>query len=456
MNQIIKDFIFSWKTIDGVNSLDNILNWIDEKNKNTIVKIKKISLDKCQNWFKDEKNYISNINGDFFSIRGLKIVKHDSIIEQPIIYQDEIGYLGIICKKIDGVLHFLMQAKIEPGNINKIQLSPTIQATKSNFEQKHGGKKPSYLDFFLNADKYNIIVDQIQSEQASRLYKKRNRNIIIYVDDDINVLPSHKWVTLGQIKQLMKIDNLVNMDTRTVLSCIPFSIYNEYDSSLIECFKRKEMFNSIFNNQLNLSYVFRKINNYKMFNKIETSFCGLDSLKNWEYKNDSIICKKEENFKIIFCDLEIEGREVKKWCQPLLEATGIALFVLFCANFNGKINFLVKLKPEIGNFDKVELGPTIQNESTDIIKMPNNFIDEIYMNHIKKNQGIIFNALLSEEGGRFYQEQNRNVIIEVDYSEIKDLPDDFLWLDFKTLNYLIQFNNVVNIQLRNLLSLLEI
>ena len=30
--------------------------------------------------------------------------------------------MGILCKKIDGVLYFLMQAKIEPGNINKQQL----------------------------------------------------------------------------------------------------------------------------------------------------------------------------------------------------------------------------------------------------------------------------------------------------------------------------------------------
>ena len=41
-----------------------------------------------------------------------------------------------------------MQAKIEPGNINKIQLSPTIQATKSNFTQKHGGRKTELFGIF--------------------------------------------------------------------------------------------------------------------------------------------------------------------------------------------------------------------------------------------------------------------------------------------------------------------
>lgn len=41
--------------------------------------------------------------------------------EQPIIIQPEIGYLGIICREINGVLHFLMQAKIESGNVNCVK-----------------------------------------------------------------------------------------------------------------------------------------------------------------------------------------------------------------------------------------------------------------------------------------------------------------------------------------------
>ena len=158
------------------------------------------------------------------------MIENDIVVnEQPIILQNEIGYLGILCKEINGVLYFLMQAKIEPGNINKVQISPTIQATKSNFMQVHGGRKPDYLDYFINSDKYQIIVDQIQSEQSSRFYKKRNRNIIIKVNEEVEVLPNHKWMTLGQIKELMKYDNLVNMDTRTVLSCIPLSSINKND-----------------------------------------------------------------------------------------------------------------------------------------------------------------------------------------------------------------------------------
>lgn len=65
--------------------------------------------------------------------------------------------------------------------------------------------------------------------------------------------------------------------------------------------------------------------------------------------------------------------------------------------------------------------------------------------------------MFSEEGGRFYQEQNRNVIMRIEKSDLPDpLPEGYFWADFQTLNILIQFNNCLNIQLRNLLSVLNI
>jgi len=61
--------------------------------------------------------------GKFFSIQGIDINTNFGIKykwQQPIINQPEIGFLGIIVKKINGILHFLLQAKIELGNINYI------------------------------------------------------------------------------------------------------------------------------------------------------------------------------------------------------------------------------------------------------------------------------------------------------------------------------------------------
>ena len=119
-----------------------------------------------------------------------------------------------------------MQAKIEPGNINHVQISPTLQATKSNYLRLHKGATPRYLDYFLDPDA-TILVDCLQSEQGARFLGKRNRNMVVLVEDEISVADDYLWLTLGQIKKLLRHDNVVNMDTRTVTSCLSYSDFSD-------------------------------------------------------------------------------------------------------------------------------------------------------------------------------------------------------------------------------------
>ena len=449
--QILNLFFISWSSNEGIFSSEELLSWISDLNSNINVTINKTTLINTK-WFYNEKyGQITNNSYAFFQISGIR----NNNIEQPILLQNEIGYLGILCKPINGILHFLMQAKIEPGNINKIQISPTIQATKSNFTQAHGGNKPAYLDWFLNTDKHCIIVDQIQSEQSSRFLGKRNRNIIIMLDENIEIeeLPSHKWMTLGQIKNFMRIDNLVNMDTRTVLSCIPFykCNFNSHDTSLTRSITQ--------GNQPDiLQKIYVYINNYKMFNENKLELVPLYSLKNWQTiikdNIEEFSCKTDYPFKIVFCDISIEGREVRHWGQPLFEAHGMATFGLFTRIKDDIQEFLVCAKPEIGCYDKIELGPSIQMESTE---KPDNTIEKLFFEYYNtKKQCIKHDVILSEEGGRFYHEQNKNIIIEIESDLISDPPPGYWWCTYRTLNKLTQINNILNIQLRNLLSLLTI
>lgn len=447
----------SWKHMDShISPMTELLSWIAQRNSETVVKIRKIPIEACVPWFNDPVDgCIHNPNRNFFAITGCT----GAGLSQPIILQEEIGYLGILCQEIDGVMHFLMQAKIEPGNVNCVQISPTLQATKSNFTQKHGGKKPPYLDYFLDAGKYEVIVDQIQSEQSSRFYKKRNRNIIIRVEEEIPLLASHRWMTLGQIKRLMRKDNLVNMDTRTVLSCIPFSKLHMSPVELLELadgFTDKSLFRSVFigEEENRLPQIYQYINNRKMFSEASPVLVPLEELEDWEMQGCELVCKHPYPFKVVFCDITIEGREVRRWTQPLFEATGIATFGLICCTENGLLKFLVRAAPEVGCFDGLELGPAIQHEAEGGVRTEDS-VSRLFWNRLDKKQGILFDHILSEEGGRFYHEQNRNVLLRVDKSELPPLPEDYFLLDYRTLNELVQVNNTINIQLRNLLSLLE-
>lgn len=105
---------------------------------------------------------------------------------------------------------------------------------------------PLYFDWFKEAQKYGVVLyDQIQSEQGSRFAGKRNRNIILLTSQDVPVFPNYKWMTLGQIKQQMKIDNLVNMDTRTVLSGL-LTVLNGLDGKILNVRFMTTLFSTLF------------------------------------------------------------------------------------------------------------------------------------------------------------------------------------------------------------------
>lgn len=459
---MVTQLIRSWQNEEGIaNSTESLLSWIEKLNRITRVIINECSINDSTFWFYDDYNgEVLNRKRSFFSIKGMRrFMDGEFAGEQPIIIQPEIGYLGIICKEIDGILHFLMQAKIEPGNVNCVQISPTIQATKSNFTRAHGGKLPTYFEYFENSAKYEVIYDQIQSEQATRFYKKRNRNIIMIVDEDIEIYPNYKWMTLGQIKKLMEIDNLVNMDTRTVLSGIPL-VTEQLDANekniMQGLFSDKALFHSIFSTSPGeeLPKVYQLVNNYKMFRDITISTVPLNQLVGWSVDEYGVTCKTQADFMVRYYDIEIEGREVQHWSQPLFKAIGMATFGLITKVENGVRKFLVKLRDEIGSFDKAEIGPAIQWEPTHYLYNDDS-VEKVFRAAVENNKGVLVGAILSEEGGRFYHEQNFNYIIEINEGEISELPEGYIWLSYSTLNYLVQVNNCLNIQLRNLLSLIK-
>lgn len=445
---------------------EELHDWIEDRKGRLIVSLNMTSLKDCDPWYYDDnEGVIRNERGSFFKICGAKwSFKENGIVkeyEQPIILQDEIGFLGILCCKIEGEWHYLMQAKIEPGNVNVVQLSPTLQATKSNFTQAHGGKKPQFLEYFMSMKPENIIVDQIQSEQSSRFYHKRNRNVLLRIDSPIQEPDSHRWMTLSQIKEMMHEDNLVNMDTRTVLSCIPYVLMGQEADAP---FKNKPYFykTAWSMNRQTIAELYTQINDYKMFSEASVKKVPLSELSNWQFTENDFSCKESYPFKVVFCDIEIEGREVTHWKQPLFAANGKALFGLLCCDDNGIMKFLVKLRPEIGCFDGVEIGPTVQKEALGTNKaweedsLFEDRIERLFLNKLKEKKEIIADTILSEEGGRFFQEENRNAIVLTTIEEVGELPKGYIWSDYGTLNILTQVNNCLNIQLRNLLSLIEL
>jgi oxidase EvaA len=382
------------------NSYNDILLWMEKRNNQVKVKIEKVPFSTLDKWVFDNKTLnLRHETGRFFSIDGLNIKKETDFVSQwcqPIINQPEVGYLGIITKEFNGILYFLMQAKIEPGNVNCVQLSPTLQATKSNYTQIHSGKVPLYLEYFQNASPNQILVDQLQSEQGARFFKKRNRNIIIKVNEEIPLYDDYCWLTLGQIKKLICLDNFVNMDSRTVISGITFSNQNLIQQNNLELFSAMghELFVSsiIISGKNSLENIISWLSSLKSKSNLVVDHIPLNQVKKWIVSEDEIYHEENKFFKIIGVNVNIENREVKNWSQPIVEPMEHGICVFFIKKIFGIYHFLVQAKFECGNFDMYEFAPTIQCLQSELMNSSTENQLFIYeLNNVKKENIILIN-----------------------------------------------------------------
>lgn len=466
IEQIELDFLISAIHKGKYQSTKKVLEWMNKQNKEVRCNIRQIPLTELKGWeYCNDK--IRHDSGKFFSIDGIRISTNYRDVnkwDQPIINQPEIGFLGFITKKKQGVLHFLTQAKIEPGNLNIVQLSPTLQATRSNFMRVHGGAKPHYLEYFTGEKNVDILVDQLQSEQGARFLQKRNRNIIVEVneDEELEIKENFIWLTLGQLKELMQYPNVMNMDSRTVISCIRFGNYSEHSLKMMSAFLQlstqsdAQLIYSILshdNHLHELGEIVQWITFLKFKYNLSVEKIGLSNMSNWIFDGNTIYHENKKYFDVIGVRCEIGNREVLSWDQPMVRSAQRGLIGFLVKKINGIYHFLVQAKLEAGNFDIVEMAPTVQCLTGNYRNGYNEYTIpylEYIMNAPKDR--IWYATYQSEEGGRFFQEQNLNTIVEVDDNFSINVEENYCWMTLNQMLSFVTFNNYLNIAARSLLS----
>jgi len=455
---------------------EEIEQWLFSINQEQYFHVTQIPLSEIDKWsFDKETGDLKHDSGGFFSIRGLHVETNWGKVpswSQPIIHQPEIGILGIITKKINGILYFLLQAKAEPGNINTYQLSPAVQATRSNYLQLHGGKETLYLEYFINHSKSRVLIDQLQSEQGARFYHKRNRNIIIRIPDDyeLELSQNHRWMTLGQIIKLAQKDNTVNMDTRSVISSISYEPENILsnrpldENELVRClsdfslvsknnpsFSAKLMVSSYPNSTALYKFdeILKIIAKRKFECELNVKLIPLNKVEEWIQTPAEIYHPARKFFSVIGVRVEAVNREVSTWDQPIVKQDHPGVIAFIIKEIDGVLHFLTQLKLESGVMDLLEISPTVQciTSNYEENSMPT-YVDQI--TH-RENVKTLSDVYQSEEGGRFYHESNKNLILLADESFQLDTDPDFIWMTMGQLKEFIKFNNFLNVEARSLL-----
>ncbi|PLY16323.1 MAG: NDP-hexose 2,3-dehydratase [Sedimenticola sp.] len=456
---------------------EEIQDWLTSLNEKQLFNVERIPFRDLRKWrFHPETGDLEHESGGFFAIRGLHVKTNAGNVSewtQPIIHQPEIGVLGIIAKRINGVLYLLLQAKAEPGNLNTYQLSPTVQATRSNYLCLHGGKPTRYLEYFLDPSRAVTLIDQLQSEQGARFYCKRNRNIIVRVPDDeeISLGPNHRWVSIGQLLKLMRLHNTVNMDTRSVISHVSYapehvtSLAAVDRDSLRDCLARSPLVaddvhpmaadlmmsaHATSPSLMDSDQLIARITREKFRTELDVKMVPLKSVRGWNLGADEIAEERGRFFSVIGVRVEADSREVGSWDQPIVRQQNEGIVGLIAKKIDGVLHFLMQLKVESGVMDLMELAPTVQCITGSYSK------DHLppFVEHFLHSSALeaIVDVNQSEEGGRFFEESNRNVVLLAGDDFPVEVPPQYLWMTMRQLKRFIMLNNYLNIETRSLVA----
>jgi oxidase EvaA len=208
------------------NNFKSILSWITRLKSTYDLNVDRIPLRQIREWM-ERDGEIRRKDGKYFSVIGVNvIIENREVIswDQPMIKPSQEGLIAFIVRPINGVYHFLVQAKLEAGNFDIIELAPTVQCLTGNYRVGESEYSVPYIKEVLSAANNSIFYDAMQSEEGGRFFKEQNRNIIIIVDEifPLDVDNNYCWMTLNQILRLIEFNNYLNISARSLISAITF------------------------------------------------------------------------------------------------------------------------------------------------------------------------------------------------------------------------------------------
>ncbi len=433
--------------------------WYAERVRAQKYQTSKVPLDELDGWITDPATgNLRHHTGKFFTVEGLDVTRSGRAVEawqQPIIIQPERGVLGILVKEFDGVPHCLLQVKFEPGNVNGLQLSPTVQATRSNLTGVHGGRSVPYLEYFSSPRPGRTLSDVLQSEQASWFLAKRNRNMIVQVDDDVPVLDDFCWLSFDQISDLLREPNLVNMDTRTVLAGAVARRLDEYAFATVDDF-RGALARSWADDGDQLHTTVELLSWFteaKGRCTLTRELIPLSTVTGWSRRDGALSHHREQHFSVIGVDVQTDNREVSNWQQPMFEPRSQGVIAFLVRRVHGVLHLLVQARFETGAFDGVEMAPTVQCQPDNYRHLPASSAPLFLADVLDAApERIRFDVVHSEEGGRFYHAQNRYLLIEVGDDFPLAVPDNYAWMTLRQLTEFVRYGNHLNVEARILLT----
>lgn len=223
LNEYSRELIVSsLATAECLHGMEEVYSWLTQMKTEYELFTRLIDLSQVQNWVISQ-DQVGHQTGKYFSVIGIEVQATNREVTswyQPVIQQTHKGILGFVVKEIRGVLHFLAQAKVEPGNLDIVEIAPTVQCITDNYDKD----PPPFLEYMLEPEKRGgtVCYSALQSEEGGRFFREENRNMIVWVDERFaqQVPERYIWLTLWQLKYLLQHNNEINVEARSLIASL--------------------------------------------------------------------------------------------------------------------------------------------------------------------------------------------------------------------------------------------
>jgi oxidase EvaA len=148
-------------------------------------------------------------------------------------------------------------------------------------------------------------------------------------------------------------------------------------------------------------------------------------------------------------------REIAGWDQPILTQSEGGVLALICRDTAERgVEFLLQAKADPGNIGYLQFCPTIQSTWENIRGLkgarPPAFAECL---NSSGGMRIVYRAKHNEEGSRFWQKSNENMILFAEKPEALRIPEEtHCWASLSQIKQMMLIDDIVNPYVRTVLA----
>lgn len=409
-------------------SSSELVAWLDALRAAPDMHVDRIAFGQCVPWIVAGKT-IARTDRRFFALSCPEEGK--ILVEQP-----EIGLLAFVLIEGANEPNVVVHAKDEPGNLFLTQLAPTIQATRSNFERAHGGRRTPMLENLFQCGR--VLSETQQSEHSAHFWRKRNRNAAVvlppeyvHLDERLRVFP------MRELLSLCLTDHAVNTDARSVLATAPWSALTE-DEPFSRCsdhFGRllRESYAATVREETAVAFLARHRNPLKEESLLRQPLQLTSEAMAWGTADQAH-----------FIAVQSGTREVATWNQPILAPASEDRQVLVGRHGEAGLEFLLRVESSEALLSSAEFAPTLSGDP-----------DFTKLGEIGQQIAVLRQT---DEGGRFWRAVCRyeiRLLPEGDRGDaLADAVQPACWVTLRQLESLAARELTTTNELRTLASML--